>query len=84
MNPLIYVIFYVRLSFNAAYYFQLKKIIYFFMLFFNDARKSCAPFTKILFPHEKLLHGKILPGNLLPAIHPLNTKMSPWKRLYTS
>ena len=41
------------LSFNAAPYFQLKKPfhIYFFMfIFINYARKSCAPFTEIIFP----------------------------------
>ena len=35
--------------------------IYFFIVFLNNAKKSCAPFIESLFPHEKFFHGKILP-----------------------
>jgi len=50
------------LSFDAAHYFQLKFfLIYFLIVFLNNARKSCAPFMDILFPHDKFLHINILP-----------------------
>ena len=75
------------LSFNAARYFQLKKKFIYFLIFFflNNARKSCALFMEILFPHEKFLHGKILPRNPLPPTHPPpRGKKSPRKRLYNN
>ena len=30
--------------------------------FLNNARKSCTSFMEIIFPHDKFLHGKILPN----------------------
>ena len=59
------------LSFNASPYFQLKKIfhIYFFIVFLNNARKSCAPFMKNIFPHDKVLQGKFL-LTYLPLLKP--------------
>ena len=29
----------------------------------SHARKPCAPLIEILFPHDKFLHGNILPRN---------------------
>ena len=55
----------VRLSFNTAPYFQLKKTFLFISLFFNTTRKFCTFFMKSLFPHDKFIHGKILPRNPL-------------------
>ena len=60
-EPLICVIISVRLSFNAAPYFQLKKTfsyLFFYCVFLNNARKSCAPFMEIFFPHDKFLQEK--------------------------
>ena len=72
------------LSFNAAHYFQWNFFLI-LIVFLNNARKSCTPFMEILFPHDKFLHGKILPRNPLSPIHPHpNVKESPWKHLYTS
>ena len=47
------------LNFNAAPYFQLKKL-FFIVLFLNNAKKSCAPFMEFFFLHDKFLHGKAL------------------------
>ena len=65
------------LSFNAAHYFRLKKIIYFLSFFSSNARKSCAPFIEIFFPHDKFLLGKILTRNPLPRATPTPTLKSP-------
>ena len=53
------------------------------MKILSNAAKSCAPSIESLLPHEKFLHGNILPLN--PRINsPPKPKKSPWKRLYTS
>ena len=75
------------LSFNVTHYFQVKFLFYLFSryFFFDNARKSCAPFMEIHFPHDECLHGKIFLRNPLPPTHSHpNMKESPWKRLYTS
>ena len=57
--------------------FSRKNFSYlFFHCFLNNARKSCAPSIESLFPHEKFLHGKILPRN--PS--PLNSPSKPKKK----
>ena len=38
-------------------------ICIFSLFFFNNARKSCAPFIEMFFLHDKFLHGKILSHN---------------------
>ena len=54
--------------------FSRKNISYLFLhCFLKNARKSCAPFIGSLFPHEKFLHGKILPLNP-PLNSPPNQK----------
>ena len=64
----------LRLTFSRKKTFH----IYFFIVFSNKARKSCAPFIEILVPHKKSLHGKILPRNPPSQLSPLNQKKSPW------
>ena len=75
-------------SFNAGHYLQLKKCIYFFIVFVINTRKSCTPFKEILFPHDKFLHGWILPSSPpplprsplpLPRLTPTPTRKSPLK-----
>ena len=46
-----------------------------FHCFLSNARKSCAPFMEILFPHDKILHGKFLPHNSLPQNSPPTINM---------
>ena len=67
------------LSINATHYFQKKKN-YKFLIFLNNARKSCAPFIEILF--LMINSSTERPSHVNPS-HP-NAKKSPWKRLYTS
>ena len=73
-----------NLSFNTAPHFQLKKLFIFIFRFFYNARKSCAPFIEILFPHGKFLHGKILTRNPNPLNFPPQPEKSPQKRRYSS
>ena len=72
------------LSFNASPYFQLKQLfhIYFFIVFFfHNARKSCAPFVKLLFPNDKFLHRKS--PNIFPFSQPPPQPKNPPENVFT-
>ena len=61
-----------------------KNSIYLFLIvFLGNSRKSCTPIMEIYFPHDKILHEKILPRDLFSQPSP-HQKKSPWKCLYTS
>ena len=56
--------------------------VYFSLFCYSNARKSCALFLEVFFPHDRFLQGKILQHSPLPSAPTPNKIKSPWKRLH--